>query len=263
MTSVGKLAQLPADDNKFIPQSYNPSDNDVQFVGAMGILAILTYGFTFVGAISFMVFCIHTYNVGKPEERSGSYFQGRMGFYSGMLAFAGLVQMLLGAFCRVRFGFDVLEDGHIQAALLVITHPTMSIFAGLFQVLVGVWGVFRSVGYHQGPNDNGFQIFVAVQWILVLSIQCIAQIGYLPGGELAAAAPTFIAMSFALNVMPAFLDHKMRTLPLQLDADYYSVGKPCDSSTSSEGSMTKECPSYDSGDNQLAPLTGIENEVDV
>jgi hypothetical protein len=258
MTNVGKLAQMPVDANTFIPQAYNPTETDVRFVGAMGILAIITYGFAFVGGISFMVFCLHAYNIGKPEERSGSYFQGRLGFYGGILAVAGLVQMMLGAYCRVAFGFGVLEDGPVQAAMLTVTFPILSVFVGLFQVLMGVWAVFRSVGYHKGPNDFGFQIFLAFQWMLVLTIQCITQIGYLPEGALAAAAPSFAAMSLSLTLMPAFLDHKMRTLPRQFSVDYYTLPK-CDSSTSSEGTMPK-----DGAPGRYAVIhQAIQDEIDI
>lgn len=65
-------------------------------------------------------------------------------------------------------------------------------------------------------------------------------IGYLPGGQLAAAAPTFVAMSLGVNLMPVFLDHKMRTLPLQLPSDYYAVPvyKTCEDSEQG-GTVTK------------------------
>jgi len=148
MTNVGKHAQDPAEENVFIPLVYEPTDNDVKFVGAMGILGILTYGFAFVGSISFMVFSLHAYNIGKAEEKGGAYFQGRVGFYSGVLALGGLTQMMLGAHCRVNFGKDgVLDEGPVRVAMLTVTYPTISIFVGLYQVLMGAWGTARSVGY--------------------------------------------------------------------------------------------------------------------
>lgn len=189
----------------------------------MGIVAIATYGLAFVGSISFMVFCLHAYNAGKPEERSGSYFRGRLGFYSCILALGGLVQMMLGAYCRVAFDRTVLDEGPVGAAFLIVSYPAISIFVGLIQVVNGIWGIVRSLGCHNGPNDAYYQILLAVQWVLVLSLQCIVQVGYLPGGELAAAAPSIAAVSLGINLMPAFLDHKMRSLPSQFDADYYTV----------------------------------------
>ena len=155
-----------------------------------------------------------------------------------MLALGGLVQLMLGAYCRVTFGLSVLEAGPVRAALLTVTYPTISIAVGFVQVLNGVWGIARSIGYHQGPNDFIFQISLAVQWLVVLTAQCVAQIGYLPGGMLAAAAPTFAAISLGINLMPAFLDHKMRTLPRNFSSDYYAVdaGPP---STDLEDTMSK------------------------
>ena len=140
-----------------------------------------------------------------------------------MLALGGLVQLMLGAFCRVNFGLSILEAGPVRAAMLTVAYPTISIVVGFVQVLNGVWGIARSVGYHRGPNDFIFQISLAVQWLVVLTAQCVAQIGYLPGGMLAAAAPTFAAISLGINLMPAFLDHKMRNLPRSFSADYYTV----------------------------------------
>ena len=55
----------------------------------------------------------------------------------------------------------------------------------------------------------------------MLVVQIIAQIGYLPGGELAAMAPRVLAMSFALNLMPPYLDYKMRNTLQDIPIDYY------------------------------------------
>ena len=190
-----------------------------------------------------MVFCLHAYNTGNVGERSGSYFEGRLGFYSGVLAFGGLVQLMLGAFCRLNFG-SVLTAGPVQAALLTVTYPTISVIIGFLQVLNGVWGIARSVGYHQGPNDIIFPISLAVQWLVVISAQCVAQIAYLPGGMLAVAAPTFAAISLGINLMPAFLDHKMRTLPRSFSADYYAVRARPTTMDLEDGRMSKDSDNH-------------------
>lgn len=36
MTMIGKLSRLPAEENMFIPQAYNPTDGNVKLVGAIG-----------------------------------------------------------------------------------------------------------------------------------------------------------------------------------------------------------------------------------
>ncbi|CAB9506973.1 expressed unknown protein [Seminavis robusta] len=223
MTAVGKGATASLEEQQFIPSDYEPTETDVKFVGAMGILGIATYGFAFVGAISFMAFCLHAYNTGTPEQRSGAYFEGRMGLYSFILALGGLAQLMLGAYCRVKFDNAVYREGIVHVAMFFVSYPTISMCVGLIQVFTGIWGVFRSVGYHSGPNDYYYQIILTAQWVAVLTLQVVAQIAYAPEGELALAAPTVAAMSLGINLMPAFLDQKMRTLPAQFDANYSAL----------------------------------------
>ncbi|CAB9496059.1 expressed unknown protein [Seminavis robusta] len=223
MTSVGKASRLPAEENVFIPFEYEPSDADVQFVGAIGIVAILTYGFAFVGSIAFMVWSLYGYTNGNHEQRSGSYFKGRLGFYSGVLSLAGIAQLLLGTYCSVKFSARTLSEGPVHVAFLFVTYPVISILVGTVQFLNGLWGFARSYGYHLGANDVSFCMSLAMQWVLVLSLQIVAQIGYLPGGEAAAAAPTVAAFSLGLNLMPAYLDQKMRSLPAEFPEHYYAA----------------------------------------
>lgn len=218
MTAVGKGARSG---HAFIPDAYEPTEGDVKFVGAMGILGILAYGFGFVGAFSFQVFNLHVFTVGKPEERSGSYFKGRLGFYSGVMVVGGLAQFLLGAYCAT-FDSKVLDQGPVGVAMFMITYPAIAMIIGLIQTVNGCWGVLRMFGVHAGADDNSYQLIALVQWMMVVVLQVVTQIAYLPGGAGAPAAPTIIAMSLGLNIMPAYLDHKMRTTPEVLPENYYS-----------------------------------------
>ena len=78
--------------------AYSPSETDVAFVGAMGILGVLCYGICFLGSLAFMAFSIYAYQVGKPGDRSAGYYRGRLAFYSGLLVIVGLAQLMLGAY---------------------------------------------------------------------------------------------------------------------------------------------------------------------
>jgi len=187
------------------------------------VMGILTYGFAFVGSGAFMAFSLHAYNTGKPETRSGDYFGPRLRFYSIILAFAGFLQLVLGIFCAKKGGMNVLTEGPITAAFLIVTYPVIAIFVGLIQVINGGCGVARSMGF-LANNPAAIAIYpmsLAFQWFCVLSLQVLAQIGYLPGGDMAPAAPMVVAMSLGLSLMPAYLDHKMRTLPQSFPEDYY------------------------------------------
>jgi len=73
MTIIGQAAKSGS---AFIPESYDPTDSEVKFVGAMGIIGVLSYGFSFVGAVAFMQFTLYAYQAGKPEDRPASYYKG-------------------------------------------------------------------------------------------------------------------------------------------------------------------------------------------
>ena len=233
MTAVGQAAQLPAAENGFIPPAYDPTDADVKVVGALGIVGILTYGFSFAGSLAFMAWSLHAYNTGNPETRSGSYFKGRMDFYSLVLVLAGLVQFILGTYTRARFNHRVLEEGPIGVAFLVVSYPGISIFIGLVQIMNGLWGLARVRGYFTTPKV--FQMSLAMQWVMVLVLQVVSQIAYLPGGGLAPLAPSLAAFSFGLSMTPAFLDYKMSSLPAEFPDDYY-----CDTTSSTDSLLAVE-----------------------
>jgi hypothetical protein len=185
------------------------------------VLAILTYGFAYVGSLSFMAFGLHSLNAGRYEARPGGYFKGRLAFYSIMLTIGGAVQLAVGAYCEAEFGKGPLKNGAISAAFIVVNFPVVAILVGAIQVLHGLWGIARSFGLHSGPSDNIYQLSIAGQWIIVLVFQDIMQIAYFDDVKMTAMAAGIAAMSFGINMMPAFLDYKMRTVPEEIPPGYY------------------------------------------
>ena len=187
------------------------------------IISVVAYGFSSIGSIAFMEFSLFAYQNGKQADRGGLYFFGRMGFYTFMLTLAGLSQLLLGCYTFRNFGSGPLTAGPVGVAVYVVSFPEISIFVGLLQTINGLWGIFRSIFgmAHWGPNDNSYPFAILVQWVCMLVLQIMTQVSYPPGGTLAAAAPAIACLSLGLNVMPAFLDHKMRNLPSVILEDFY------------------------------------------
>jgi hypothetical protein len=185
-------------------------------------MSVFAYGFTSIGSIAFMEFALFAYHNGKQADRGGVYFFGRMGFYTFMLTLAGLSQLLLGCYLLHNFGSGPLA-GPVGVAVYVVSFPEIAILVGLVQTINGLWGLFRSIFNmaHWGPNDNSYPISILIQWFLMLTLQIMTQISYPPADTLAAAAPTVALISVGLNVMPAYLDHKMRNLPAVISEDYY------------------------------------------
>ena len=218
LTMVGRAARSGA---AFIPEAYGPSETDVKFVGAMGMMGILGYGTAFLGSFSFIQFALYSFQAGKPEDRSGGYYRGRMGLYSFTLFLVGLAQFLLGVHILESFGNGPLENGAIGVAMFLVNFPEISIFVGLVQILVSIYGFMRMYGIRNDPEDHTFQAAVLFQWVMLVSLTIITQIAYLPGGDGAPMSPSVTMLTLGSNVLPAYLDFKMRTVPEPLPSDYY------------------------------------------
>lgn len=225
LSGLGMAATEDPSMNQFIPPQYNPSAADVSFVGAMGLMAAFAYGLGLLGTLGFAEFSLFSYVSGKPGDRSAGYYRGRMTLYMFMLGLAGLTQLLLGLYTLSDIGSGPL-DAPVSAAMYVVYFPELSIFVGLVQLLMGIWGMARRFGVMTGgANDHSFQIGMAVTWIFVLSMTVMTQIAYAPGDELAAAAPSTATLVLGLHILPTFLDYKARTTPEELPHDYYDFGE--------------------------------------
>ncbi|CAB9518628.1 expressed unknown protein [Seminavis robusta] len=197
---------------------------DVRFIAAMGIFGVASYMFAFVGQIAFMQFSLYAFYNAVPEDRHSGYFAGRLSFYSLVLCVAGISQLMLGSYLLTNFDIDNgrLSGGYISVGIYTILYPSMSMAVGGLQVINGLWGFARSLDVaHGGPNDILYGWSMAFQWVVMLVVQVIVQIGYLPGGTMASSAPFLAAMSFSLNLMPTYLDYKMRNTLQDIPIDYY------------------------------------------
>jgi hypothetical protein len=209
--------------NPFIPVEYLPTIRDVRFFGAMGILGILSYGTAFLGSLAFTEFAIYAFDSGKPTARDARYYRGRLLFYTFVLIIAGVSQLILGGYAIMEFGNGALRPP-VRVAMYRVHFPEISVAIGILQMLVGYYGVARYLGMVAvGPNDHQYQILLVIQWISMLLMQYLVQIGYGPGDENAAAVPTLTLLSVGLNVLPAFLDYKMRTVPQIVTNKYYGL----------------------------------------
>jgi len=237
MTGIGKNARSG---NAFIPAAYDPTEADVKFVGAMGILGVLTYGFCFVGSISFFLFSLHTYQTGKPQDRCASYFKGRAGFYCAVHCLAGITQLALGIFIFTNFQGGLLDNGPIGVAMFHINFPAIAFVIGFIQMVNGLWGIARSQGYlifGDSKKDLSFQASIFLSWFLQLTLQALVQTAINPGGMAAGSAPSILGITIGLNIMPAFLDFKSRTAPEEITPDYYEIPQEMMQEPASEQSV--------------------------
>ena len=199
------------------------NQEEVNFMGAIGITGVFAYGFSFVGAIAFMQFSLYAFRSGNPHHRNASYFQSRLTLYTFFLFLSGLCQILLGSFATELTSSDGrIEGGAIRVAMFVVHFPYLTIALGIVQFINGFWGFVRSFGVFVGDeNDNSFQYSMAFQFVITLTCQFIVQISLLPEALLAPTIPSFAALSLGIHLMPAFLEYKMRTTPKEIYDDYY------------------------------------------
>lgn len=209
--------------NPFIPSAYLPTQLDVQFFGAMGILGIMAYGTGFLGSLAFTEFALYAFDAGQPTHRDAMYFRGRLAFYSFILALAGVSQLLLGSYILFVYGGGPLSPA-VGVAMYQIYFPEISVAIGSTQIVVGYIGIARYLNYLPiGATDHEMQFASFLGWFLQLVLQYIAQISYGDGDENAAALPSLAMLSLGMNLMPAYLDYKMRTTPQYLTNEYYGI----------------------------------------
>jgi hypothetical protein len=236
MTNVGKLAATGA---AFIPPIYNPTVSEVHAVGAFGILGVFSYGACFLGSLAFMIFSLFAYQAGKPGDRSASYFRGRLRVYSFLVFVAGVAQLSFGVLVLSEYGSGPLVPAP-GVAMFTVTFPEISIFVGLIYILNGTFGFFRATLSYPKGEDNTFQYGIAFQYFCTVVLMIVVQISYLPGGALAAAAPSRSCLTLGAHVLPAFLDFKARSTPENLPENYYGL--------TNSGKTIKDETSYNAGD---------------
>lgn len=162
------------------------------------------------------------------------YYKLHLAAYSLVLFVAGLSQLMLGAYIIKQFNVKgAMPFGPIAVSPYVVSFPAISVTVGLIQLLNGMWGLVRSAGFGVGgAEDCKFQSTIYLGWFLQFVLQFLVQIGYLPGDALSDAVATLTAYSFGLNLMPAYLDYKCRTIPAKIEPSYYSISpnsQPTDS----------------------------------
>jgi hypothetical protein len=140
-----------------------------------------------------------------------------------VLALAGVSQLLLGSYVLFQFGGGPLSPS-VGVAMYRVYFPEISVAVGIVQLVVGYVGIARYLNYlPAGPTDDEMQAAAFLGWFLQLVLQYIVPISYGSGDENAAALPSLALLSLGLNLLPAYLDYKMRTAPFYLTNEYYGI----------------------------------------
>lgn len=221
LTAVGRGARSGA---AFIPAEYDPSAANVKFVGAMGMMGILGYGFGTVGSLALGGFALYAFQAGKPEARPGSYYAGRLGFYCAALFLVGLGQFLLGAYIIANFGNGPLPYGPIAVAVFLVNFPEISVFCGLVNILLAFYGGVRAAGFLASKDDQSYSMLLLFGWVCNITLAVMVQVAYNPGDAAAAAAPSLTMVTSSIYAANAFMDFKIRSTP-DAATYYFEAGR--------------------------------------
>jgi hypothetical protein len=171
---------------------------------------------------------LYAFQAGKPQDRPGSYYGGRLLFYACCLMLVGIAQLILGVYIMSEISSTAgpLPFGPIAVAMFMVNFPGISIGCGGLNILTALYGMMRSCGIQTQSNNHGYQVMVFIAWFCTVGGQILVQVSYNPAGEAAAAAPSQTMLTLGIFAINAFLDYKMRTTPNEIPIDYYDVSSP-------------------------------------
>ncbi|KAL3925861.1 MAG: hypothetical protein SGILL_000110 [Bacillariaceae sp.] len=207
-------------ENGFIPSLYNPTDQDVRFLGTMGFVGILGWYVGLFGALALIGFTLHAFQSGNPESRNRSYYQSRYIFYSASMMFAGVSQLLVGIYAIAEIGAGPLPLP-IRAAMYLVVYPEVAMAVGALQSCMALFGFVRAAGVVAKPNNHLYQCVACFSYLVTVAGTAMAQVYSLPEGIGAGRIPALVVLTLPLHMLLAYLDLKMRWVPEAVRFDYY------------------------------------------
>lgn len=83
--------------------------------------------------------------------------------------------------------------------------------------------MLKQKGFVKNEDGGAFVCSIWFGWLVQLVLQIMVQPSILPGATAARAPPTLAAFAFGMNFMPAFLDSKASSMPVELSREYYGL----------------------------------------
>jgi hypothetical protein len=163
------------------------------------IYQIFGYAFGYLGAQAFLAFAMYAYQNGNPQARGGTYYKGRLIFYSILQFFVGFGQFGLAVYASGMFGTGrYLEP--IFAAVYFIHLPALAIVMGGVVIVNSVLGLLRGFGLlGTNPGDHTFQV-TSFLTLFVHLLGLLIQVSISEGDNFAAVAPSLFSITFAIHV---------------------------------------------------------------
>ena len=238
LAMIGKMANTGT---AFIPAFYTPSESQVWFVGAMGMMGAATFCLSLFGSYALLATALYAYHASTAEspepvqKYNAGYFRGRLIFYSAVMWIAGFAQLALGAFVIQNFGNGPLP-APVTVAMFMVNFPEICVFVGLVYMLNAMYGIYRGLNQQ---TDSYFAMTMWFQLLCTIILMVLVQTSYAPGGAMAQATPTLASLTLGVSLTPIFLDSMARSMPEEFTVDYYFTDKKNEDVDLEEALMTK------------------------
>lgn len=154
VSSCMRVTRVASEGSNFVVGELDGEPN-AQLLAAMGVLAIIAYWFGMLGSISFLLLSLAKFQEGKPHERDGNYYRGRLAFYSFILLLGGVSQLVVGVHLESTYklgGGAFPEASFVKVAMYLVTYPSLAIAVGCVQA-----SIFRCS--HISVSKDPWQLF--------------------------------------------------------------------------------------------------------
>lgn len=208
----------------FVPAALEPTRNDNKLTALNGIVALISVCVTLLGGLTLLSSNLCAFIGGQCMSRNRLSYMLRYGYFCLLVTFGGWSQLLLGAFCWSRFGSGPYSDP-VHVTVYTIFLPQLTCITGFVQMTVGLFGLFRVLGwsYIGGHEDHRFEFASLVSWLITMLLQIIVQPSYARGDQYDAEGATFASVYLGFFIIPVWLDYKVRVTPNVVWPEYYAI----------------------------------------
>lgn len=208
----------------FIPDVLSPTQPQIYFVVAMGIVGMVSVRLSLTGGLTCLALSLNAHLGGQAVDMYRGRFVTRLAYFSLLQVIGGFSQFALGIFLAASYGWGPYNQA-VHVLIYTVFFPSLAIIVGAFQILWGFYGFARAVGWVKirSINDNRFMLATLVTWLVTMILQVMVQPAYGGGMAFLAESPAYAAVYIPSFVMPVWLEYMLRVSPDRIDPSYYSL----------------------------------------
>jgi hypothetical protein len=229
---IGDDESSSMDELDFFPEDWETTSRDVHVAIAMGILSLISVCATLIGGLTVTGLHLCALQAKQPHARSKRYHSLRYGYYNIQVVVGGMSYLVLGVYLWSRFGLGPYYEA-VHVAVYTIHFPLVAVLVGSMQTGMGVYGFLRAIGKCRmgtidKSDDYSFLYLTCATWIVTTCLQFLLEPAYGAGESGQAKGATIGCVYLGFFIMPAYLDHLVRTTPYVVHPQDYGLSADAD-----------------------------------